>query len=81
MQAQINTVDAALPAGLALKVATLQSLLARIAAGHSPATLASSLSIEDMVVTDAILSRRPPDACMPTRWRWSTPSGRNTITQ
>ncbi len=58
MQAQINTVDAALPAGLALKVATLQSLLARIAAGHSPATLASSLSIEDMVVTDAILSRR-----------------------
>ena len=58
MQAQINTVDAALPAGLALKVATLQSLLARIAAGHSPATLASSLSIEDMVVTDAILSGR-----------------------
>jgi phosphoadenosine phosphosulfate reductase len=56
MQAQINTVDARLPPALAQKVATLQSLLARIAADHSPATLASSLSIEDMVVTDAILS-------------------------
>ncbi len=37
------------------KVSALQALLARIAADYSPATLASSLSIEDMVVTDAIL--------------------------
>ena len=40
---------------LAEKVAALQTLLARIAAEYSPAILASSLSIEDMVVTDAIL--------------------------
>lgn len=40
---------------LAAKVAVLEALLARIAAGFNPAVLASSLSIEDMVVTDAIL--------------------------
>ncbi len=44
-----------LPATLAAKSAALHGLLARIAADYSPATLASSLSIEDMVVTDAIL--------------------------
>jgi phosphoadenosine phosphosulfate reductase len=40
---------------LADKLATLQTLLARIAAEFPASTLASSLSIEDMVVTDAIL--------------------------
>ena len=58
MQPQLKPLDAphALPAALALKAAALQTLLARIATDYSPATLASSLSIEDMVVTDAILS-------------------------
>jgi phosphoadenosine phosphosulfate reductase len=37
------------------KAQALDSLLARIAAQYSPAALASSLSIEDMVLTDAIL--------------------------
>ena len=41
--------------GLAARVSTLEVLLARIAADISPAVLASSLSIEDMVITDAIL--------------------------
>jgi phosphoadenosine phosphosulfate reductase len=45
----------ALPGRVAAKASALDSLLARIAAAHPPATLASSLSIEDMVVTDAIL--------------------------
>jgi phosphoadenosine phosphosulfate reductase len=49
---------ASLPAALESKVAALHALLARIAADYSPATLASSLSIEDMVVTDAILGGR-----------------------
>jgi len=56
MQAQLKTASIELPAALATKSAVLQSLLARIAADFAPATLASSLSIEDMVVTDAILS-------------------------
>ena len=58
MQPQLKPLDAphALPAALALKTAALQTLLARITTDYSPATLASSLSIEDMVVTDAILS-------------------------
>ncbi len=56
MQALLKPADIEIPASLASKVATLQSLLARIAADYAPATLASSLSIEDMVVTDAILS-------------------------
>lgn len=47
--------SANLSPALAAKVKALETLLARIAAEHSPATLASSLSIEDMVVTDAIL--------------------------
>lgn len=56
MQAQRKSAAVELPAALAQKSAALQSLLARIAADYTPATLASSLSIEDMVVTDAILS-------------------------
>ena len=40
----------------AARVAALQALLARIAREYAPATLASSLSIEDMVLTDAILT-------------------------
>jgi phosphoadenosine phosphosulfate reductase len=37
------------------RIADLEALLARIAREFAPATFASSLSIEDMVVTDAIL--------------------------
>jgi phosphoadenosine phosphosulfate reductase len=40
------------------KVGDLERLLARVALEHAPAALASSLSAEDMVVTDAILRRR-----------------------
>lgn len=43
---------------LARKVSALGDLLARIASDYSPAALASSLSIEDMVITDAILRGR-----------------------
>lgn len=39
----------------AAKVAALEALLARIAAEYAPAALANSLSVEDMVLTDAIL--------------------------
>jgi phosphoadenosine phosphosulfate reductase len=46
---------AGLPADLAGKAASLDALLARVAGEHSPAIFASSLSIEDMVLTDAIL--------------------------
>jgi phosphoadenosine phosphosulfate reductase len=56
MQAQLKPVEVDLPAALTAKVAALHTLLARIAAEYSPATLASSLSIEDQVVTHAILS-------------------------
>jgi len=56
MQVHLKPAAIELPAALATKSAALQSLLARIAAEYAPATLASSLSIEDMVVTDAILS-------------------------
>jgi len=42
---------------LEAKTADLERLLAGIAREHSPAALASSLSVEDMVVTDAILRR------------------------
>lgn len=42
------------------KVRALEELLARIAREYSPATLASSLSIEDMVLADAILRNRLP---------------------
>jgi len=37
------------------KTADLERLLARVALEHAPAALASSLSAEDMVITDAIL--------------------------
>lgn len=37
------------------KIAELERLLVRVALEHSPAALASSLSAEDMVITDAIL--------------------------
>jgi phosphoadenosine phosphosulfate reductase len=39
------------------KVAELERLLSRVALEHAPAALASSLSAEDMVITDAILRR------------------------
>ena len=44
----------------ALKYRTdeLERVLACVALQHSPAALASSLSAEDMVLTDAILRRR-----------------------
>jgi phosphoadenosine phosphosulfate reductase len=41
-------------------IAALERILAAIAADHSPAGLASSLSAEDMVVTDAILRLELP---------------------
>jgi phosphoadenosine phosphosulfate reductase len=40
------------------KTAELERLLVRVALEHSPAALASSLSAEDMVITDAILRRK-----------------------
>jgi len=43
---------------LARKVDALEQLLARVAREHAPAALASSLSAEDMVITDAILRRK-----------------------
>jgi len=46
--------NAALPG----KTAELERLLERIARTHSPSALASSLSAEDMVLTDAILRHR-----------------------
>ena len=42
------------------KVQALERTLAALAASHSPAVLASSLSAEDMVVTDAILRLELP---------------------
>jgi phosphoadenosine phosphosulfate reductase len=45
-------------ASLAWKVEALEQLLARAAREHAPAALASSLSAEDMVITDAILRRK-----------------------
>ncbi len=47
--------DLAPPPGLTAKLDALTRLLAEIAATHAPAALASSLSIEDMALTDAIL--------------------------
>jgi phosphoadenosine phosphosulfate reductase len=44
--------------GLLAKVQALTGLLAEIAAAHTPAVLASSLSNEDMVLTDAVLRAR-----------------------
>lgn len=53
--AAVLTSDKAL--GLATKVQALEVLLSRIAQEHAPAALASSLSIEDMVITDVILRK------------------------
>ncbi len=47
------------------KAQALDALLARIAAAHSPSAFASSLSIEDMVITDAILRGRHAIAVFP----------------
>ena len=54
----LSTATSALSPTLADKVAALKTLLARIATEFPASTLASSLSIEDMVVTDAILRDR-----------------------
>ncbi|HEX9192483.1 MAG TPA: phosphoadenylyl-sulfate reductase [Burkholderiales bacterium] len=40
------------------KIAELERLLVRVALEHTPAALASSLSAEDMVITDAILRHK-----------------------
>ena len=40
------------------KATDLERVLARVALEHAPAALASSLSAEDMVITDAILRRK-----------------------
>jgi phosphoadenosine phosphosulfate reductase len=40
------------------RIDELERLLVRVALEHSPAALASSLSAEDMVITDAILRRK-----------------------
>src|SRR5712692_6560891 len=40
------------------KIAELERLLVRVALEHAPSALASSLSAEDMVITDAILRHR-----------------------
>ncbi|HEY6240936.1 MAG TPA: phosphoadenylyl-sulfate reductase [Burkholderiales bacterium] len=40
------------------KTAEIERLLARVALEHAPAALASSLSAEDMVITDAILRHK-----------------------
>jgi phosphoadenosine phosphosulfate reductase len=40
------------------KIAELERLLVRVALEHAPAALASSLSAEDMVITDAILRHK-----------------------
>lgn len=55
MSAVPDTIAAGIETDLAAKVGALEALLSRIARDYAPATLASSLSIEDMVITDAIL--------------------------
>ncbi len=47
----------ALPPALAAKTAVLEQALARIARDYAPAAFSSSLSVEDMVITDVILGR------------------------
>ena len=42
---------------LSARIADLEAMLARIARTHGPSALASSLSAEDMVITDVILRR------------------------
>jgi phosphoadenosine phosphosulfate reductase len=46
-----------LPSALAVKADLLAQTLARIANEHAPAAFASSLSVEDMVITDSILTQ------------------------
>jgi phosphoadenosine phosphosulfate reductase len=48
----------AAPAALSGKIARLSTALAEIAVEHAPATFSSSLAVEDMVITDAILRER-----------------------
>jgi len=55
-----ETLAAGYGADLAAKVGALERVLTEIAATRSPAALASSLSIEDMVITDAILRTDVP---------------------
>jgi phosphoadenosine phosphosulfate reductase len=50
----------ALPPVLAAKTAALEQVLAHIARDYAPAAFSSSLSAEDMVITDVILSRNLP---------------------
>lgn len=50
-----RTRESALPSSLAAKTAVLEQTLARIARDHAPAAFSSSLSAEDMVITDVIL--------------------------
>jgi len=52
-----RTVPSTLPPALAAKAAALEQTLARIARDYAPAAFSSSLSAEDMVITDAILGR------------------------
>ena len=55
-----NLNDETLQASLAEKTAAARALLARIAGEFAPATFASSLGAEDMVLTDLILRERLP---------------------
>ncbi|HUO44591.1 MAG TPA: phosphoadenylyl-sulfate reductase [Burkholderiales bacterium] len=48
-------VEIALPTALAARAAALEQTLARVARDYAPAAFASSLSVEDMVITDVIL--------------------------
>src|SRR5215471_14410377 len=50
--------DEAMSTPVAPKVEALEQLLERVAREHAPVALASSLSAEDMVITDAILRHR-----------------------
>ncbi|GHA67200.1 hypothetical protein GCM10009007_04730 [Formosimonas limnophila] len=59
-QTQATTAPSQTKRTLAEKVAHTQSLLADIAAKHSPAVFASSLAFEDMVITDMIAKAQLP---------------------
>jgi len=56
--ANLDVNNPALQASLAEKLAQTTALLRDIAANFSPATLASSLGAEDMVLTDLILHNK-----------------------
>jgi phosphoadenosine phosphosulfate reductase len=51
-----RTPESALPPALAAKTVALEQTLSRIARDYTPAAFSSSLSVEDMVITDVILS-------------------------